>query len=145
MPTSFPSRTVPHHPGCFDDPKRDSLSHTVDKINKKYSKQRLVYFGGLHGLGDAAPTRIPFFRVPDLSDSFDSAQLRPNSILWQTRLFQVLRKECNPRIVPTSARDVIVGAGSNKIAAGVQSLSKDQDGQLGQSRLPKCASDDRDQ
>lgn len=57
-----------HTLGFFDDPKRDTLSSTVDKINKHFKKQHLVYFGGLHGLEDAAPTRIPFFSVPDLSD-----------------------------------------------------------------------------
>ena len=39
-------------------------------LNSYFSsvEQHLVYFGGLHGLGDAAPRRIPFFSVPDLSD-----------------------------------------------------------------------------
>jgi DNA polymerase-4 len=58
------SRTL----GFFDDAKRETVSRTVDEINKKYKQQHLVYLGGLHGLGDAAPTRIPFFSVPDLGD-----------------------------------------------------------------------------
>jgi hypothetical protein len=44
------------------------VSRTVDEINQRFQKQHLVYFGGLHGIEDAAPTRIPFFSVPDLSD-----------------------------------------------------------------------------
>lgn len=53
--------------GFFDDQKREAVSTTMDKINKKYG-QHMVYLGGLHGLGDAAPTRIPFFSVPELAD-----------------------------------------------------------------------------
>jgi len=56
-----------HTLGFFDDGKREALSGTMDKINKKYGKH-MVYLGGLHGLGDAAPTRIPFFSVPELAD-----------------------------------------------------------------------------
>ena len=57
-----------HTLGFFDDAKRETVSRTVDEINRRFQKQHLVYFGGLHGIGDAAPTRIPFFSVPDLSD-----------------------------------------------------------------------------
>jgi hypothetical protein len=39
----------------------------MDELNKEYG-QHTVYMGGLHGLGDAAPTRIPFFSVPELAD-----------------------------------------------------------------------------
>jgi DNA polymerase-4 len=53
--------------GFFDDEKREAVSTTMDEINKKYG-QHMVYLGGLHGLGDAAPTRIPFFSVPELAD-----------------------------------------------------------------------------
>ena len=53
--------------GFFDDEKREVVNTTMDKINKKYG-QHTVYLGGLHGLGDAAPTRIPFFSVPELAD-----------------------------------------------------------------------------
>jgi DNA polymerase IV len=56
-----------HTLGFFDDEKRETVSSTVDKINKRYG-QHTVYLGGLHGLGDAAPTRIPFFSVPELAD-----------------------------------------------------------------------------
>jgi DNA polymerase IV len=56
-----------HTLGLFDDPKRDAVSKAVDDVNKKYG-QHMMYMGGLHGLGDAAPTRIPFFSVPELVD-----------------------------------------------------------------------------
>lgn len=56
-----------HSLELFDDEKRDTVSSAMDKINKRYG-QHTVYLGGMHGLGDAAPTRIPFFSVPDLAD-----------------------------------------------------------------------------
>jgi DNA polymerase IV len=56
-----------HTPGFFDDPKREAVSKAMDAINKAYGLH-MVYTGGLHGLGDAAPTRIPFFSVPELVD-----------------------------------------------------------------------------
>ncbi|HWY20975.1 MAG TPA: hypothetical protein VNX26_07110 [Candidatus Acidoferrum sp.] len=56
-----------HTLGFFDDEKRETVSNIMDKINKRYG-QHTVYLGGLHGLGDAAPTRIPFFSVPELAD-----------------------------------------------------------------------------
>lgn len=56
-----------HTIGFFDDEKREFVSNTMDQINKRYG-QHMVYLGGLHGLGDAAPTRIPFFSVPELAD-----------------------------------------------------------------------------
>jgi hypothetical protein len=56
-----------HTLGFFDDEKREIVSKTMDQINKRYG-QHMVYLGGLHGLGDAAPTRIPFFSVPELAD-----------------------------------------------------------------------------
>jgi DNA polymerase-4 len=57
-----------HTLGFFDDAKRETVSRTMDEINKQFKQQHLVYLGGLHGLGDAAPTRIPFFSVPELAD-----------------------------------------------------------------------------
>jgi len=56
-----------HTLGFFDDQKREAVSSAMDEINKRYG-QHMVYLGGLHGLGDAAPTRIPFFSVPELAD-----------------------------------------------------------------------------
>jgi DNA polymerase-4 len=52
----------------FDDPKREAITQAMDTINKHFDEQHLVYMGSLHGLGDAAPTRIPFFSVPKLTD-----------------------------------------------------------------------------
>ncbi len=45
-----------HTLGFFDDLKCETVSSTMDQINKRYG-QHTVYLGGLHGLGDAAPTR----------------------------------------------------------------------------------------
>ena len=56
-----------HTLSFFEDEKRETISSVMDKINKQYG-QHMVYLGGLHGLGDAAPTRIPFFSVPELED-----------------------------------------------------------------------------
>jgi DNA polymerase-4 len=56
-----------HTLGFFDDEKREIVSGIMDQINKRYG-QHTVYLGGLHGLGDSAPTRIPFFSVPELAD-----------------------------------------------------------------------------
>ena len=56
-----------HSLGLFEDEKRETVSSIMDQINKRFG-QHTVYLGGLHGLADAAPTRIPFFSVPELSD-----------------------------------------------------------------------------
>jgi DNA polymerase-4 len=56
-----------HSLSFFADAKRETLSSTMDELNKRFG-QHMVYLGGLHGLGDAAPTRIPFFSVPELAD-----------------------------------------------------------------------------
>jgi DNA polymerase IV len=56
-----------HSMAMFDDERRDTLSAVMDKINHRFG-QHMVYLGGMHGLGDAAPTRIPFFSVPELAD-----------------------------------------------------------------------------
>jgi len=56
-----------HSMAMFDDERRDTLSTVMDKINHRFGKH-MVYLGGMHGLDDAAPTRIPFFSVPDLAD-----------------------------------------------------------------------------
>ena len=57
-----------HTLGFFDDEKREAVSRAMDEINKHYNQQHLVHLGGMHGLSDAAPTRIPFFSVPELAD-----------------------------------------------------------------------------
>lgn len=57
-----------HTLSMFEDSRRNTLSGVVDQINRRFG-QHTVYFGGLHGLdADAAPTRIPFFSIPDLVD-----------------------------------------------------------------------------
>jgi hypothetical protein len=59
-----------HTLGLFTDEseqRREKLSTTMDQINKRYGLHT-VYLGGMHGLGDAAPTRIPFYQVPELGD-----------------------------------------------------------------------------
>jgi len=57
-----------HTLGFFDDQKREAVSKAMDEINKHFKKQNLVHLGGMNGMDDAAPTRIPFFSVPDLND-----------------------------------------------------------------------------
>jgi DNA polymerase-4 len=56
-----------HSLSLFSDEKREKVSSVMDQLNRRFG-QHMVYLGGLHGLGDAAPTRIPFFSVPELSD-----------------------------------------------------------------------------
>jgi DNA polymerase IV len=71
---------IPDHlrtPGFFDDPKREAVSKAMDDINKAYGLH-MVYTGGLHDLGDAAPIRIPFFSVPELVD-FDPRLFEDNA------------------------------------------------------------------
>ena len=60
-----------HTLGFFDDAKREAVSDAMDKLNKRYG-QHMVYLGGLHGLGDAAPTRIPSIRCRCSGRSSDS-------------------------------------------------------------------------
>jgi hypothetical protein len=50
-----------------ENEKREKVTSAIDGLNKRFG-QHTVYLGGLHGLGDAAPTRIPFFSVPELED-----------------------------------------------------------------------------
>lgn len=56
-----------HQLSLFDDPKRDALTRTVDLINLKYGAGS-AYFASVHDLKKAAPTRIPFHRVPGLDE-----------------------------------------------------------------------------
>ncbi len=50
-----------------ENAKREKITSAMDALNQRFG-QHTVYLGGLHGLGDAAPTRIPFFSVPELAD-----------------------------------------------------------------------------
>ena len=73
-----------HTPGFFDDQKREAISKAMDTINKDFG-QHMAYMGGLHGLGDAAPTRIPFFSVPELVDfdpRLDEREEKPKDNLF---------------------------------------------------------------
>ena len=48
----------------FENPQKTRLLDTIDKINAKHGVQT-VYFGGLHDVKEAAPTRIGFTNIPD--------------------------------------------------------------------------------
>jgi len=54
-----------HNLSLFEDPKRDKLMQAMDAINLKFGTDK-VYFGGIHGVKQAAPTRIAFTSIPDL-------------------------------------------------------------------------------
>jgi DNA polymerase-4 len=54
-----------HNLALFDDPKRGRLAQAMDAINFKYGTDT-VYFGGVHAVKSAAPTRIAFTSIPDL-------------------------------------------------------------------------------
>lgn len=56
-----------HQLSLFHDPKRDALTRTVDLINLKYGAGS-AYFASIHDYKKAAPTRIPFHRVPGLDE-----------------------------------------------------------------------------
>jgi len=48
------------------DRKATELAHTMDTINSKHGHAK-IYYGSMHNARQAAPMRIPFSRVPDLS------------------------------------------------------------------------------
>jgi DNA polymerase-4 len=50
----------------FEDEGRILLSKSMDKLNAKYGKQ-VIYFGSVHDIPMAAPTRIAFSSIPDFS------------------------------------------------------------------------------
>jgi len=54
-----------HNLSLFEDPKRARLMHAMDAINTKFGTDK-VYFGGIHQVKHAAPTRIAFTSIPDL-------------------------------------------------------------------------------
>jgi DNA polymerase-4 len=54
-----------HNLSLFEDPKRAKLAKAMDMINFKYGTDT-VYFGGIHEVKSAAPTRIAFTSIPDL-------------------------------------------------------------------------------
>ncbi|MBI3872926.1 MAG: DNA polymerase, partial [candidate division Zixibacteria bacterium] len=53
-----------HNLSLFDEPKRRALSHAIDRLNARFGRET-VYFGGIHAIKAAAPTRIPFQTIPD--------------------------------------------------------------------------------
>lgn len=54
-----------HNLSLFEDPKRAKLMQAMDAINVKFGTDK-VYFGGMHHVKHAAPTRIAFTSIPDL-------------------------------------------------------------------------------
>jgi DNA polymerase-4 len=60
-------------PNCSASPplfpaeeRRLNLARTVDRLNHRFGPDT-VYFGGMHGMNGAAPTRIAFNQIPDLA------------------------------------------------------------------------------
>jgi len=53
-----------HTPTLFDNPKREKLTQTLDRINEVFGKEA-VHFGAIHESSDLAPLRIAFTRIPD--------------------------------------------------------------------------------
>jgi DNA polymerase-4 len=62
--TSNASATLPL---LAHEQRRIRLSRTVDRLNNQFGPDT-VYFGGMHGMTEAAPTRISFSQIPDLTD-----------------------------------------------------------------------------
>jgi len=52
-----------HAPSLFDDPRRDRLTKTLDRLNERYGKDT-VHFGATHESAGLAPLRIAFTRIP---------------------------------------------------------------------------------
>jgi DNA polymerase-4 len=50
-----------------DQRRRLTLSQTMDRLNDKFGANA-VYFGGIHAVRNAAPTRIAFTQIPDLAE-----------------------------------------------------------------------------
>lgn len=56
-----------HQYSLFEDPRRERLSQAMDLINERFGKDRL-HLASIHDITQAAPTRIPFNRVPEASE-----------------------------------------------------------------------------
>ena len=52
--------TLPLFPGQL---RRNALADVMDRIDQKYGRHT-VYFAGMFGAADAAPTRISFTQIP---------------------------------------------------------------------------------
>ena len=48
-----------------DDRKLTELAHIMDQLNGKFGDKAL-FFGGMHGAENAAPTRIAFNHIPEI-------------------------------------------------------------------------------
>jgi DNA polymerase IV len=62
--TSPRSSTLPLFP---QEQQRVQLSHALDSLNDRFGADT-VYFADMHGLKDAAPTRIAFNHIPEFLD-----------------------------------------------------------------------------
>lgn len=52
-------------PSLFEQERRRAeLSHAMDSVNREFGAN-VVYFGGMYGMRDAAPTRVAFTQIPD--------------------------------------------------------------------------------
>jgi DNA polymerase-4 len=58
------SATLPLFPA---DQRRLHLAHAMDQLNQKFGANT-VYFGAIHGVQQAAPTRIAFNQIPQFID-----------------------------------------------------------------------------
>jgi DNA polymerase-4 len=52
-------------PSLFEeDRKAADLSHAMDEVNREFGAS-VIHFGAMHGMKDAAPSRIAFTQIPD--------------------------------------------------------------------------------
>jgi DNA polymerase-4 len=52
-------------PSLFEeDRKAADLSHTMDEVNREFGAS-VIHFGSMHGMKEAAPSRIAFTQIPD--------------------------------------------------------------------------------
>lgn len=56
-----------HNPSLFDDPKRERLVKTMDRVNEKFGKD-VIHFGATHDTAGLAPLRIAFTSIPEESE-----------------------------------------------------------------------------
>ena len=55
--------------------RRLNLARTMDRLNSKFGADT-IYFGGMHGMTGAAPTRIAFNQIPDLAGQLGKGHTR---------------------------------------------------------------------
>jgi DNA polymerase-4 len=52
-------------PSLFEEDQRAArLSRTMDEVNREFGAS-VIHFGAMHGLKDAAPSRVAFTQIPD--------------------------------------------------------------------------------